>query len=92
MTVRCKGVARWLSGGKRPSHPIFSLSKKGVGIIDEEKNFIIVIGICPYLTKSLRWNWRIERTRTGVGCQKRWPIRTLEWTKWCTICYTTERS
>ena len=25
------------------------------------KNFIIVIGICPYLTKSLRWNWRIER-------------------------------
>ena len=38
------------------------------------KNFIIVIGICPYLTKSLRWNWRIERTRTGVGCQKRWPI------------------
>ena len=56
------------------------------------KNFIIVIGICPYLTKSLRWNWRIERTRTGVGCQKRWPIRTLEWTKWCTICYTTERS
>ena len=38
------------------------------------KNFIVVIGICPYLTKSLRWNWRIERTRTGVGCQKRWPI------------------
>jgi len=56
------------------------------------KNLIIVIGICPYLTKSLRWNWRIERTRTGVGCQKRWPIRTLEWTKWCTICYTTEKS
>ena len=25
------------------------------------KNFIVVIGICPYLTKSLRWNWRIER-------------------------------
>ena len=39
MTVRCKGVARWLSGGKRPSHPIFHLSKKGVGIIEEERTY-----------------------------------------------------